>query len=249
MTTTTRKTLTATALAAVLSAGGVAAGAAGASAAPATTPVAASASAQLDQLVAMREEERMARDLYLALADSSGSPVFTRIARAEDRHLAAVDRLVVAAGGDPSTLGSTAGTYAVPQLQSRYDDWMATGTTSPEQAYQVGMALEQQDLADLKALDTSGDAELARVVSNLVSGSTRHLAAFTAAASGTDPAGGNGPGPAQRGGNAPGPAQRGGNAPGQAECDGGGAGSQGQGARQGHGPASRGGSAAGSTTA
>lgn len=36
-------------------------------------------------LVGMREEEKLARDVYLALYLDRGTPVFTKIARAEQR--------------------------------------------------------------------------------------------------------------------------------------------------------------------
>ena len=77
------------------------------------------------QLTEMREEERMARDLYTQLGKSSGEAIFTRIAGAEQRHLDAVERLMASQGMDPAAGGTTVGRYAVPDLQSAYNTFMA----------------------------------------------------------------------------------------------------------------------------
>ncbi|SES11685.1 hypothetical protein SAMN05216199_2056 [Pedococcus cremeus] len=141
------------------------------------------------QLSEMREEERMARDLYTQLGRSSGEPIFTRIAAAEQRHLDAVERLMTTQGMDPQTVGTTVGRYAVPDLQSTYTRWLAAGRVSDQAAYKVGADLEKQDIADLKALDVPSGSTGARVVQALLAGSEHHLAAFTKAVNGDLPEG------------------------------------------------------------
>ena len=146
------------------------------------------------QLTEMREEERVARDLYEQLADTSGSLVFTRIAASEQRHLDAVENLMEMQGMDPDAAGRTVGEYAVPSLQTAYDTWLDQGTESAEEAFTVGVDLETQDIADLKTLDPASGTPAERVVAALLQGSRHHLAAFTAAVNGNLPEMGTGPG-------------------------------------------------------
>lgn len=135
-------------------------------------------------LTEMREEERMARDLYTKLAASSKSEVFTRIAASEQRHLEAVERLIEAAGQDADALSDKAGTYSVPELQKLYDEWLKEGSVSAKAAYQVGVELETADIAHLKALDTEDGSQTERVVANLLRASEHHLDAFQASLEG-----------------------------------------------------------------
>jgi hypothetical protein len=152
------------------------------------------------QLTEMREEERVARDLYEQLAETSGSSIFTRIAASEQHHLDAVENLMEMQGMDPETAGTTVGEYAVPSLQTAYDTWLDEGSGSAEEAFAVGVDLETQDIAELKSLDPASGTPAERVVAALLQGSQHHLAAFTAAVNedlpemGTGAGAGYGPG-------------------------------------------------------
>lgn len=137
-------------------------------------------------LAFMREEERMARDLYKALADQyDGAVPFSRITVSEDRHFDAVgallDRYDVK---DPST-GKAAGTYSDATIQKLYSDWLAQGKKSLDAAYDVGVALETRDIADLKAAVNDAKAtDVKQVYTSLLNASEQHLKAFQAAADG-----------------------------------------------------------------
>lgn len=136
------------------------------------------------QLTEMREEERMARDLYTQLAASSGEAIFTRIAGAEQRHLDAVERLMTSQGMNPDAAGSTVGRYAVGEVQAAYTGWLSQGRASDQAAYKVGVELETWDVAELKAMKVPSDTTGARVVAALLNGSKHHLTAFTKAVNG-----------------------------------------------------------------
>ncbi|QPE04838.1 DUF2202 domain-containing protein [Microbacterium schleiferi] len=188
MNTTTR---TATALGvSALAAFGLAFGGTAASAvAPESIgPVSVSASADVDDVLTyMREEERLARDLYAAIADYyGGARPFSMITRSEERHFDAVGRLLETYDiADPSA-GLAAGTYADDDLQALYDDLLSKAQTSLAAAYEVGITIEETDIADLDAaLAADYPSDVDRVLENLKDGSQRHLAAYTAAAEGT----------------------------------------------------------------
>ena len=136
------------------------------------------------QLTEMREEERMARDLYTQLAASSGEAIFTRIAGAEQRHLDAVERLMTSQGMNPDAAGATVGRYAVGEVQAAYTRWLSQGRASDQAAYKVGVELETWDIAELKTMKVPSDTTGARVVAALLNGSEHHLTAFTKAVNG-----------------------------------------------------------------
>jgi hypothetical protein len=156
------------------------------SAVDSTTVVAAADADLAKDLQVMREEERMARDLYKAFADKyDNAAPFSNITVSEDRHYDSVgvllDRYDVA---DPST-GKAAGTYAFPEIQKLYDGWLAEGNASLAAAHKVGVALETADIADLKeAVNAHTETDVDRVFTALLNASEQHLEAFQAAVDG-----------------------------------------------------------------
>lgn len=136
-----------------------------------------------------REEERMARDLYAALADvHDGARPMSRITNSEQQHFDRVGALLEQYGLDDPSEGLPAGDYAFDDLDTLYEDWLADGKESLDAAYQVGIELETRDIADLTAIIAdSSEADVDAVLSRLLAASENHLAAFTAAAEGTLP--------------------------------------------------------------
>jgi hypothetical protein len=139
-------------------------------------------------LLAMREEEKLAHDLYIALAAASDLGVFTRIAGSEARHEQAVERALTAyAVGDP-TDGYAVGRFPSSRFQQLYDRLVARGAISTPAALSVGIEIERLDIADLSAaIRQTDEALLDRVYANLRTASQNHLAAFQAALSGESP--------------------------------------------------------------
>lgn len=146
-----------------------------------------------------REEERMARDLYQALAEHyDGAAPFAMITRSEQMHWSAVGALLTTHGITDPSAGLAAGSYADPAIQALYDGWLQRGLTSLDAAYQVGVELEKRDIADLdSAIARTTLADARQVLTNLRTASERHLAAFQAAASGQTPLPGAGQGAGQ----------------------------------------------------
>jgi hypothetical protein len=191
MTTTFVRTTAATIGLGALLAGGIAAGQAfgatpaapsGVTAATTTAPDARLAAA----LAFARDEERMARDLYAAIADRyDGARPFSMITTSEQQHFAAIGALLERYGvTDPAT-GHDPGSYADAAVQSLYDGWWAEAQVSLADAYRVGIALEQRDIADLeKSLAGDLPADVDTVLTRLLQASTMHLSAFQAAADG-----------------------------------------------------------------
>lgn len=184
----TRTVMTSLVAGALLVGGGAVAAAEAAPWAAGTSSAVVAADTDLTRTLRFaREEERMARDLYRAFAEKYDAAPFTMIAVSEQRHFDLVgtllDRYDVA---DPSA-GKKAGSYADPTLQERYDGWLADGQKSLDAAYDVGVALEKRDIADLEDTVASvSQADAKQVFTMLLNASRHHLAAFQAAADGQD---------------------------------------------------------------
>ena len=128
----------------------------------------------------LREEEKLARDVYRALDDEWDLQAMDNIASSEDTHTEAVrlllDRYDLA---DPAA-DQPDGSFQNDDLQALYDSLLTEGQTSEIEALKVGAAVEEIDILDLReALDTFVDNEdITLVYENLAKGSRNHLRAF-----------------------------------------------------------------------
>ncbi len=131
-------------------------------------------------LLKMREEEKLARDVYLALYDRWGHWVFRNIAGAEQRHTDAIKVLLDRYNlTDPSS-DDTAGIFTNPEIQNLYDTLTERGSTSLAEALQVGATVEDLDIFDLREFLAQADnSDIRTVYQNLLKGSRNHLRAFT----------------------------------------------------------------------
>ncbi|MGP6203876.1 DUF2202 domain-containing protein [Microbacterium sp. F2] len=141
-------------------------------------PLADAASGDVDaQLLYLIEEEKLAHDVYTVLGDLWGGNVFANIAASEISHQDAVATLLVEYDiADPRS--DEIGVFTDPDLQALYDQLVAEGSQSRAAAIDVGILIEQADIADLQnTLDGAPD-DVAVVVERLLRGSENHLAAF-----------------------------------------------------------------------
>lgn len=129
-------------------------------------------------LLFMIEEEKLAHDVYVTLGDLWGGRIFTNIAASESTHQGQVFTLLEARDlGDPRS--SEIGVFTDDTLQALYDDLIAMGSESRDAAMQVGVTIEEKDIADLATAITAEDeADVIAVYERLISGSENHLAAF-----------------------------------------------------------------------
>lgn len=146
---------------------------------PASAPqqVTALSPAEAATLAFIREEEKMARDVYLAMSDIWGLPIFAQIAASEQEHMDAIKRLLDKYRLPDPALGI--GDFANHEIQDLYDALIAWGTESDLAALYVGAFIEEFDILDLQlAIDETDNADLDQVYGNLKAGSENHLRAF-----------------------------------------------------------------------
>lgn len=131
-------------------------------------------------LLFMREEEKLARDVYHALGDAWQLAIFDNIAQSEQTHTEAVRSLLVKYDIPDPVAQDVAGEFVNADLQRLYDELVLRGSQSAEEALTVGALIEDIDLADLEMqLAATDNADIALVYGNLARGSRNHLRAFT----------------------------------------------------------------------
>ena len=136
--------------------------------------------AEAKGIVYMREEEKLARDVYQTLYQEWKLSIFQNIASSEQTHMDAVKTLLDRYDlSDPIT-GKGVGEFTDPKLQELYNQLTEDGARSLESALRVGAAIEEIDILDLeKYLAQTEKADIRLVYENLMKGSRNHLRAFT----------------------------------------------------------------------
>ena len=148
---------------------------------PAGTALVPLSADESSDLLFMREEEKMARDLYLGFAELYPAAPFAYIANSEQNHMDAMLRLLVKYGLPDPAAGMLIGEYVDPTLQAFYADLNAKGLLGELEALKAGGYVEEVDIQDLdQALAVTTKADLQLAYGNLACGSRNHLRAFAA---------------------------------------------------------------------
>ena len=127
----------------------------------------------------MVEEEKLSRDVYTLLAKNSVYPKFRNIANAEQFHMDQMSMVLADYGVWNPTLNRKPGVFFNKDLAALYKTLIAKGQLSALDAIEVGIIIEEKDIADLTVMSklvTQEDIQF--VVNYLLAGSQNHLAAF-----------------------------------------------------------------------
>lgn len=126
----------------------------------------------------LREEEKLARDVYTALTGQVAM-VFTNIASSEQRHMDQVLALLVTYNVPDPAAGMAPGRFADPALQTLYTTLVQQGGASSNAALAVGAEIEELDIADIRRLRThTTRPDILAVYDSLELGSRNHLRTF-----------------------------------------------------------------------
>ena len=130
-------------------------------------------------LVFMRAEEKLARDLYLTFDEQWGGTTFAQIAASEQRHMNAILRKLVKYQLPDPAAGNEIGEFTDGELQALYDELRDEGLASELAALRVGGFVEEIDIVDNEQAAAAATLEdLVRVYEALTCGSRNHLRAF-----------------------------------------------------------------------
>jgi hypothetical protein len=151
--------------------------------APAESPGAGAAAASLSErqsngLLFIWEEEKTARDLYTAFYERHSDPVFSDLARSEQSHMdqarAIMDKYGLAIPGKDEQ-----GIFENRTLQKTYDELLARGFKSHEDALKVAATFEEISIVDLKKeLDATQVEDAKAMYQGLLAGSQKHLRSY-----------------------------------------------------------------------
>jgi hypothetical protein len=129
-------------------------------------------------LLYMREEEKLAHDVYNFLYNTWSQPTFQNIAASEQQHMNELMLLLDRYGLTDPALAP--GQFTDPNLQTLYPQLTAQGSLSLADALKIGAAIEEIDIRDLQTrIALTDNADLQQVFNNLMRGSYNHLQAFT----------------------------------------------------------------------
>lgn len=133
-----------------------------------------------DNLIYMREEEKLAHDVYMTLYTQWNLPIFQNIANSEATHTEAIRTLLLRYGLEDPAANQDLGSFTNETLQALYEQLVATGSQSLADALTVGATIEDLDIVDLQdSLAQTDKADISLVYENLMKGSRNHLRAFT----------------------------------------------------------------------
>jgi len=133
---------------------------------------------EIKELLYMREEEKLARDVYLTLYEKWKLPIFRNIARSEQMHMNILGTLIKKYGLKDPVINRI-GAFKNQHLQQLYNKLVQQGEKSLIDALKVGALIEEIDIEDLKkAISLTDNKDLKIAYANLMKGSRNHLRAF-----------------------------------------------------------------------
>jgi len=125
------------------------------------------------------EEEKLAHDIYVEMYNSYGAYVFNNISESEQRHMDSVAKVISKYELDDTVVNNGPGIFTNEVIRDEYDRLLDKGNLNLASALEVGVEIEEMDIADIeRMLEQTDKADIKRVLSNLLDGSNNHLDAF-----------------------------------------------------------------------
>ncbi len=130
-------------------------------------------------LIFLREEEKLARDVYDHCYEKYGLNVFNNISSSEETHFSNVLTLLQKYGIEDPAANKLPGEFSNAALQQLYDDLIQQADVSLMAALQVGATIEDMDISDIKLFYANTTLpDLISVYDALTCGSRNHLRSF-----------------------------------------------------------------------
>ena len=128
----------------------------------------------------LREEEKLARDVYATLYERWHLRPHQNIASSEQTHTSRVKDVLVSLGVPDPVKDDAVGVFVNPDLRKLYGDLVARGLQSEVAALEVGATIEDLDIRDIERMKarTTNPAVLS-MYESLECGSRNHLRAYT----------------------------------------------------------------------
>jgi hypothetical protein len=131
-----------------------------------------------DGLLLMREEEKLARDVYNKLYEIWSISVFRNIAKSEQTHMDRVKTLLDQFD-IPDPENDIPGVFKNEELQHIYNGMIETGSRSVYDALFIGATIEDLDIYDLeKLMEETDNDNIIIVFKSLRDASINHMNSF-----------------------------------------------------------------------
>jgi hypothetical protein len=134
---------------------------------------------EANNLNLMREEEKMARDVYNTLFGQWNTQIFSNIAASEQKHMDKV-KVFLDAYQLPDPASTEIGMFNNQRIQDLHDQFLDQGSQSELEAFKAGAMVEEVDIHDLEiAIAETDNDELKLMYTQLMLASHNHLRAFS----------------------------------------------------------------------
>jgi len=136
---------------------------------------------EIDGLLFLREEEKLARDVYLTLNKTYPLRPFENISKSEQQHMDAIKYLLDRYDIEDPAKDTEIGIFRNKELQDLFNTLIETGKEGKIEALKVGALIEEKDIFDLdfELKNTVDNKDISFVYENLVRASKNHIRAFT----------------------------------------------------------------------
>lgn len=130
-------------------------------------------------LIYLREEEKLARDVYIFSYNQYGQSVFNNISSSEQSHMSSILNLINKYGLTDPVANNAYGVFSNSELQALYNELTAKSDSSLNMALEVGANIEDLDINDIKTFKShTTNADLINVYDKLSCGSKNHIRSF-----------------------------------------------------------------------
>ncbi len=152
------------------------------------TPSAAGAATSSSEVTAavredlrfLREEEKLARDVYAKLYERWQLVPYRNIGSSEQRHTSRVKDTLASLGIPDPVQDDSVGVFANVELRTLYGELVASGMQSEVAALTVGATIEDLDIRDIERMKgRTTDPSVLALYDSLQCGSRNHLRAYT----------------------------------------------------------------------
>ena len=131
-----------------------------------------------ESLLYIREEEKLARDVYLTLYEFFEANIFNNIASAEQKHMDSMKDLLTRFALKDPVLDDSIGAFTNPVFSEYYESKTGKVRTIKD-AILTGILIEETDIMDIqKNIVLTDNPDIQNIYENLLRGSRNHLRAF-----------------------------------------------------------------------
>ncbi|WP_397445105.1 DUF2202 domain-containing protein [Polaribacter sp. R77954] len=131
----------------------------------------------IDALLFMLEEEKLARDTYEYLDNTWSLSQFENIKKSEQAHMDAIEDVLKQ--NEISYTILPKGVFSNKDLQAHYNTFKEDGAKSVINALKIGATIEDLDIKDLENyVSLTKNSTLISIYQNLICGSRNHLRSF-----------------------------------------------------------------------